>query len=382
MEIIGPRLFSVIILSVCVSIGACSKNPQSSGEDKSLIATNHVLVDTLATAETIALFQNLRSVSQNHVLFGHQDDLAYGVGWWAFTGRSDVKEVCGDYPAVIGWDLGDIHRSENLDGVSFARMKTWIQDVYERGGINTISMHLDNPVTSGSAWDNSPAVAAVLPGGTHHSVFLNTLDLIAGFLKSLKSNGGIMIPVILRPYHEHNHSWAWWGSGSCNAEEYNSLWRMTVEYLRDTHEIHHLLYCISPQEIRSEAEYLTRYPGDAYVDILGLDDYSLRVPSDISGIGTALKIVAGLAKNRNKVSALTETGVENLPYTNWWTDCLLASIKQNTQSRDIAWVLVWRNASADHFFAPYSGHPGADNFVEFYNDPISLFESDLPDMYH
>ena len=41
-------------------------------------------------------------------MFGHQDDLAYGVGWKYIPGKSDIKEVTGDYPAVYGWELGRI----------------------------------------------------------------------------------------------------------------------------------------------------------------------------------------------------------------------------------------------------------------------------------
>jgi len=71
-------------------------------------------VDTLATPETVALFRNLKSFAESRVLFGHQDDLAYGVGWQVEDGRSDVKSVCGDYPAVYGWDIGDIGQEANV----------------------------------------------------------------------------------------------------------------------------------------------------------------------------------------------------------------------------------------------------------------------------
>jgi mannan endo-1,4-beta-mannosidase len=37
-------------------------------------------------------------------MFGHQDDLAYGVGWKYEPGRSDIKDVTGDYPAVYGFE--------------------------------------------------------------------------------------------------------------------------------------------------------------------------------------------------------------------------------------------------------------------------------------
>ena len=130
-----------------VFLATCSKDTPTENKPNNPVKTNETLVDSLATTETVALFNNLKAVSQTGLLFGHQDDLAYGIGWKASPGRSDVKEVCGDYPAVIGWDLGDIGNEANLDGVNFSHMKSWIKQVYDRGGINTISMHLDNPVT-------------------------------------------------------------------------------------------------------------------------------------------------------------------------------------------------------------------------------------------
>ncbi len=57
-------------------------------------------VDPRATPETRALFVNLRRLAGKAVLFGHQDDLAYGVQWFGEPGRSDVKETAGSYPAV------------------------------------------------------------------------------------------------------------------------------------------------------------------------------------------------------------------------------------------------------------------------------------------
>jgi len=38
---------------------------------------------------------------QQGVMFGHQDDPFYGIGWEYEPGRSDVLESCGDWPAVM-----------------------------------------------------------------------------------------------------------------------------------------------------------------------------------------------------------------------------------------------------------------------------------------
>ena len=373
----------IFIFATVIAFSTCSKDtstPPTPPEEKPT-KTNDFLVDTLATVETVALFQNLQTVAQTGVLFGHQDDTAYGIGWWAETGRSDIKETVGDYPAVYGWDLGDIGAENNLDGVSFANMKTWIREAYERGGINTISMHLDNPASGGNSWDNSEAVKHILPGGANHEDYLKTLDLIAAFLLDLKTGDGTRIPIIFRPYHEHNHTWSWWGASACTVEEYNALWKMTVEYLRDTKGVHNLLYAISPQEISSEAQYLERYPGDEWVDILGMDYYALWDKNAVPRLGNALRIMAKMAEARNKVSALTEVGIDKVAISDWWTNYLLASIRYSRDSKKTAWALVWRNASKDHFFAPYPGHRSAPDFIKFYQHEFTLFESDLPEMY-
>ena len=107
------------------------------------------LTDPLATAETKALYQNLYKVAKEGVLFGHQDTLAYDVGWKSTDKDfdSDVYRVCGKFPAVFGWDIGHIGEPANIDGVPFENMKIWIAKGYEKGGINTISWHARIPGT-------------------------------------------------------------------------------------------------------------------------------------------------------------------------------------------------------------------------------------------
>ncbi len=45
-------------------------------------------------------------------------------------------------------------------------MKQYIKDVYDRGGVNTISWHQNNPLTGKDSWDTTPnSLASVLPNG-------------------------------------------------------------------------------------------------------------------------------------------------------------------------------------------------------------------------
>jgi mannan endo-1,4-beta-mannosidase len=44
-------------------------------------------------------------------------------------------------------------------------------------------------------------------------------------------------------------------------------------------------------------------------------------------------------------------------------------------------MLVWRNGSPDHYYAPYPGYNSADAFRVFEADPFNWFLEDLPYMY-
>ncbi|MDX2304748.1 MAG: glycosyl hydrolase [Microscillaceae bacterium] len=330
--------------------------------------------DPKASRRTTQLYQNLRKLSAQGIMFGHQDDLAYGIGWKYNPGGSDVKYTTGEYPAVFGWDLGHLELDSplNIDSVPFAQIRKYIRDTYQIGLVNTISWHLHNPVTGESSWSKLNSFQAFLQGGEKHAQFLSWLDKLANFLNSLKSGGG-KIPVILRLYHEHNGSWFWWGRDHSSPDEYKQLWRITVDYLQFK-GVHHVLYAYSPDKFSSELEYLDRYPGDNYVDILGFDAYHRNAPSSnlqfIHEARQMAQTVAQLAEKKQKLAAWTETGLETIPVANWWTEVLLPIVKDIK----LSYVLVWRNGRTDHFYAPYPGQQSALDFKKFYQTDSVFFE--------
>jgi len=60
----------------------------------------------------------------------------------------------------------------------------------------------------------------------------------------------------------------------CTAADYKTLYQFTVTYLRDSLGVRNFMYAWSPDKnFNSEAEYLERYPGDEYVDLVGTDNY-------------------------------------------------------------------------------------------------------------
>jgi len=70
------------------------------------------------------------------------------------------------------------------------------------------------------------------------------------------------------------------------------------------------------------AQYLERYPGDKWVDVLGLDCYHLKKYYH-QNLAKLLHEMSKYAHKHNKVSALTEVSVLNLRIKDWWTQYLL-----------------------------------------------------------
>lgn len=346
-------------------------------------------MDKKATKETRALFKNLKELSKSHTLFGHQAATEYGRGWAGDENRSDVKSVTGSHPAVIGVDISGLsgRPTEQIERAKKDVAKNVI-DTYNRGGVSTISWHFSNPVSKGGFyWVDSlslPAVRYIIPGGSAHEQYKGILRDVGQWANSLKGNDGKLVPVIFRPYHEFDGDWFWWGRSHCTTKEFVSLWQFTVSYLRDSLNVHNFLYAFSPDNrFTSEAEFLERYPGDAWVDMVGMDNYGDmgRDGYAVDKAALKLKIVSDYAKKSQKLAAFTETGLESIPNTEWWTGTLLKVMRSS--DLHLAYVLVWRNDSKSptHYYAPVPGHVSEKDFLKFYEDPYTLFENDLKQIY-
>ena len=315
-------------------------------------------------------------VAEGKIAYAHQDDLAYGHAWcvedWETDAleRSDVKAVAGKYPAMVGFDLGDIEHGadKNLDGVPFGLIRKAALAQIERGGMVTFSWHPDNIVTGGDAWDVSSdqVVKSILPGGEKHDEFMVWLQRGADFIESLGD-----VAVIFRPWHENSGNWFWWCQNVCTVDEYKALFRMTWEYFVQERGLTNLLWCYSPNGPFTKESYMERYPGDEYVDILGADFYEFIGPDGIKGSGERfagvirdmLGKMAEMGVAHNKLICLSETGLEGIPDNNWWSEVLYPALKDYP----VSYVLTWRNAhdKPGHFYGPWEGYAGEEDFKNF-----------------
>lgn len=365
---------SILLIVVCVTF---INGSWAQGIDKSPS-------DPQATTNTCSLYNRLFQLMEKGVMLGHQDALAYGHQNYK-PGASDVKKVTGDYPAVIGWEIGhlELGKDRSLDSVYFNKMREQIIAANARGGINTMSWHGDNIVTKGSTWDckGKDVVHSILPGQAKHDEFIQWLNRLAVFFKTLKDKNGDYIPIVFRLYHEHNGSWFWWGAEQCSPNDYIEMWRMTVDHFRRS-GVHHLLYAYSPSGCANETEYLERYPGDKYVDIVGFDIYQsgndhAAIQSYIRDMKRNIEIVTQYAKTSGKIPTVSETGLEGVKQADYFTKVIYPLL----EPYKISWILFWRNAwepdKPGHFYLPYKGHIAAKDFKTMVAQPQILMNRDI-----
>ena len=337
------------------------------------------------------LFERLDSLRQKGYMFGHQDDPMYGLTWEYDKDSSDVKNVCGDYPAVMGFELGGIEMADakSLDSVPFTRITEEVINHYQRGGIITLSWHPRNPLTTiegggnagqkfpeGTAWDvtDSTVVKNILPGGTKYELFQTWMQRLSDFLATLKTADGKKIPILFRPWHENTGSWFWWGEKLCTAQEYKALWNMLQDKL-NADGFDNLLWAYSPgmaADLTAE-KYLERYPGDDRIGMVGIDGYQWGSKDDfVTQLEQNLTMLCQFADDHGKIPALTECGLKNLTDPTWWTSTLTPVLDKHA----ISYFLVWRNYKKE-WFGPAPSKPDAPYFKEMYAKENVLFLKDI-----
>lgn len=381
------------------------------------------LVDENADASAAALYQYLKAVGKSDsTLYGHMEDTVLKAGSSELT-DSDTRDVTGSLSAIVGFDCGELFRGyaskynarhpeaglpeTNMGNIQAAAL--FSNEAVREGAIITLSAHVPNfsavPKKDGS-FENSydgydflasdsynltgDAVNQILPGGQYHDRLTAYLDMVADYAKKVKG------PILFRPWHENTGSWFWWGKAFCDAETYKSLYKFTVEYLRDEKDVHNILYLYGPgSEAATMEEYEERYPGDSWVDLVGFDTYDNNPVPDEEGytfqktFEQVVKLTDAFAKKHGKLFAVTETGMAALPETGnrrpeWYTEILDIITKPEY---DCCYFMLWSNYSrTGSYYSPFVqevhddgslfGHELLDPFIKMYNSEKSVFAAD------
>lgn len=361
------------------------------------------LVDENANNVTKQLYSYLLAVGKtDKVLFGHQNDTHHQV--YTDGSGSDTKDITDSIAAIIGIDT----LSFTGDELTPTPGKTCVETAADisikaaqQGAIITLSCHMPNFATVTINDDGSynysgyspnvtsgNVVKRIMPSGDLNEIYIGYLDMIAEYAKLLEAEG---IPVLFRPFHENNGSWFWWGAAYCDPESYKNLFRYTVEYLRDEKDVHNFLYVYSPNgPFVSTESYLSRYPGDEFVDIIAFDMYHDNpTPNDkwMDSFRDTINLVQRIADKKGKVSAVSECGmrvsredgsqngllVSGNKRLDWYNE-----ITEVISDSNMPYFLAWANFNETNFYIPYKvsnnrGHEMINHFIDFYNNDKSVF---------
>lgn len=261
------------------------------------------LVNKNSTANTKKLYSFLKDSYGKYVITGQQCD--GGINGNEFKA---IKNLTGDYPALLGLDMMDYTPSRTAFGASSSAVEKAIEFA-NKGGIVTFCWHwnapteyLNSTANSSDGWwggfytqSSKFDIAKVMNGQDAKGKKLLDRDIkeIAKQLKRLEKAG---VPVIWRPLHEASGGWFWWGAKGSDA--YKKLWKYLYKELTNTYGCNNLIWVYNGQS----ADW---YPGDEYVDIVGEDIYPGNHVYDpqVSRFKQAINY-----GSKTKITALTENG--------------------------------------------------------------------------
>lgn len=226
---------------------------------------------------------------------------------WNINEAKWVYKHTGKWPALNFFDFIHLPFSPSnwIDYSNITEVYNW----HKNGGIVGCMWHWNMPTNDGQDWTCTPGTGNKETGFDVRKIFepesaeykqmMNDIDKVASTLKKLKQR---KIPVLWRPLHEAGGMWFWWG---LDAEACNELWRVMYNRFQEA-GLNNLIWVWTSAAAWSKpySEGYKWYPGDEYVDIVGIDIYNNSSASNI--YSTCYKMLR--KKSPDKLVALTECG--------------------------------------------------------------------------
>ncbi len=219
------------------------------------------LVTPNASNETYALYQFLQDNFGKKIISGVMTLNSLDEATW-------LKETFNKEPALLGIDFMHCNR-----GYTWYNNEAPVNDAklwYSKNGIPAMMWHWRDPsriteefYTSNTSFDVSKIND---PNSAEYTAMLNDIDFIAGELLKLKNQN---VPILWRPLHEASGTWFWWGAKG--PEPAKVLWKLMFDRLTTYHKLDNLIWVWTTD---SNSDNMDWYPGDEYVDILGVDIYA------------------------------------------------------------------------------------------------------------
>ena len=309
-----------------------------------------VLVNPKASKEARNVYNFLLEQSGKKTLSGVQSSHSH---------KNDfidaVYNHTGKHPALAGYDFLFLQFSPTPEGWSWVQNYNDIsapKEQWAANGLVNYMWHWNVP-NSKADWENgvnnynfdgyafycdktSFDIREALKEGTwQHDFIMKDIEEVAGYLQLLEDEN---IPVIWRPLHEAagnynlygpNGAWFWWGRHG--AEPCKQLWKLLYDQLVNVYGLDNLIWVWTVDVTAgAEDQYRDWYPGDEYVDIVGVDIYA----QDTEAKTRQYQALVDMTKGK-KLVTVSECG--NIPDP---SKCMAAGNKWS-------WFMVWPNADSN-----------------------------------
>ena len=226
-------------------------------------------VSTNPSPQLVNLYNYLKTNFNTKIVSGTMANYSTNI-----TEATWVYNNTGKWPALTAFDFID-HTNPNQNWVNYTAPFTLGQDWWNNNGLVAFSWHWRDPLTKSGSFNT---FSTSYPNGTtfdvtkvsdptsaEYKAMIVDIDVIAGYLKQFKNAN---IPVIWRPLHEAEGGWFWWGAKG--AEPCKTLWKLLYDRLVNYHGLNNLIWVWTSSASTNAA---TWYPGDDYVDVVGMDIY-------------------------------------------------------------------------------------------------------------
>ena len=232
---------------------------------------------------------------------------------WNTKEAENVYGWTGKYPAMNVYDYINLHASKDVNSAGWVDYSdiTTAKNWWKEGGIVGAMWHWQVKANNGTDYTCTPGTAAgetsfdaskvYVEGTSENTLAKQQLDQLCGYLKKMQDAG---IPVVWRPLHEASgnveqyeggKAWFWWGAKG--ADVYKQLWQWMYNYMVKTKGLNNLIWVWT-----SQTKDNNWYPGDAYVDIIGRDNYGATA----AALATEYEELKGTYPN--KMITLSECG--------------------------------------------------------------------------
>ncbi|MCF2446750.1 glycoside hydrolase family 26 protein [Dyadobacter sp. CY345] len=337
------------VLSLLIGCSSTSEN---------LLMTNVNALSAANRTRSDVLNYLKKVIENNQVIVGQQCSESPNIPADYAKHFKSIYDLTGKYPALLGLDYG------YFSNVNMTLNNQYAVEHWKKGGLVTFSWSADNPWKDGYnvRWNSETnkdtiQVRQLLKSAAASQArtnYRNELEKVGAALKELKNAGVI---VLWRPLHEVNGSWFWWGVNNTkqptNQADYQMLWKDMHDTFTNEFGLDNLLWVYSPSAPGTWVPPVdVMFPGEAYVDLVGTDQYSIT--PDFKDYDVLKKL--------NKIVVNGEIGPSNEGYGKFDQMAVLNAFKGKA-AYFLQWH-SWTNAKV--------GIKDNLNFKEMMNDPAAI----------